>query len=588
MTKFIDWNSLDLKGKYSGQMKIKCPECNHQRTNKADRSLSVNLSAGFAKCHYCEALSFRDSLKKDTERKYTLPSQEWRNHTELSDKVVKYFEGRKIQQYVLKDLGITQELYYQPKHQKEINNIVFNYFEGETVVNKKYRSGDKGFTQSKDGKPIFYNINSAIGADSLYIVEGEFDALSLVQIGIKNVVSVPNGANDNDNYWINSEPYLKDVKKFYIAVDNDQKGNELAEKIAQRLGRYRCERVNFDGKDANEDLVSGVLEQTIKRTSRYPVGGTFTSSDLAEAMNQFYENGLPPTLTIKNPHFKRSNEIYKEMLGQLVVCTGIPSHGKSNFTEWRVLNYLLENDFKASFFSPEHQPMALHMTSFAEKIIGKSFFFEPRINKTEIDQFVKWADQRLYLTSPETGQTADWDWLIGKFTEQLFAYGVNIFVVDAFNKVLLGKNSNKKDAIDEVLTKLTNFAQINNVLLILVAHPTKMNKDGQAVKMPELYDVSGSSDFRNQTHCGYVVHRMFQDGDDWTVFKNLKTKYKFQGTIGDEVEFRWNPINGRYHDRFMQPQNENLLGQVSMGLKRNTNFDEVDFHNPVPKEEIPF
>lgn len=560
MRKFIDWSTLDLKGKHSGTMKIKCPECNSNRTNKADRSLSVNVSTGLAKCHYCEAISVRDK-QQETERKFTLPAQTWRNYTTLSDKMVKYCEGRKIQQFTLNEAGVTEELFYQPKSQKEVNNIVFNYFEGELLVNKKYRSGDKGFTQSKDGKPIFYNINSAIGSDELYIVEGEFDALALMQIGIKNVVSVPNGANDNDNYWINSESYLKDVKRFYIATDNDTKGNDLAEKIAQRLGRYRCERVNFTGKDANEDLISGVLEKSLKNTSRYPIGGTFTSMDLKDSMLDFYANGLPPTLEIKNPNFKRCNEIYREMLGQLVVCTGIPSHGKSNFTEWRVLNYLLENDFKASFFSPEHQPMALHMTSFAEKVIGKSYFFEPRITPEEIDQFTEWADQKIYLTSTEMGQTPDWDWLIAKFTEQLYAYGVNIFVVDAFNKVLLGKTNNKKDAIDEVLTRLTNFAQMNNVLLILVAHPTKMNKEGAAQKMPELYDVSGSSDFRNQTHCGYVVHRVFADGDDWTVFKNLKTKYKFQGTIGSEVEFRYHLPSGRYYDKFMKPQTENLLGE---------------------------
>jgi len=591
MRKFIDWQTLDLKGKFSGTIKIKCPECNSTRKNKSDRSLSVNVSSGVAKCHYCEALSFRDSIKKETERNYVLPVQTWANYTNLSAAMVKYCESRKIQQFTLNEMQITEEKFYQPKHNKEVNNIVFNYFEGETVVNKKYRSGDKGFTQSKEGKPIFYNINSAIGQESLYIVEGEFDVLALVQIGIKNVVSVPSGANDNDNYWINSEPYLKDVKKFYIAVDNDQKGNELAEKMAQRLGRYRCERINFDGKDANEDLISGVLEKTINNRSRYPVGGTFSAKDLADSLYEFHENGLPPTLLIKNPNFKRCNEIYKEMLGQLVVCTGIPSHGKSNFTEWRVLNYLLEGDLKASFFSPEHQPMGLHMSSFVEKVIGKNFFFDvdgvPKVNKAEIKQFIEWADQKLYLTSPENGQTADWDWLIAKFTEQLYTYGVNIFVVDAFNKVLLGKFGNKKDAIDEVLARLTNFAQANNVLLILVAHPTKMNKEGSAVKMPELYDVSGSEGFRSQTHCGYVVHRTFVDEDDWTVFKNLKTKYRFQGTIGAEVEFRWNQISGRYHDKFMKAQNENLLGSEAKSLfKRNLDFDNVI--NGDTNTEIPF
>ena len=73
------------------------------------------------------------------------------------------------------------------------------------MVNKKYRDAEKNFTLSKDGKPMFYNINNIIGKETAYIVEGEFDVLALYEIGIKNAISVPNGANDNDNYWINSE-----------------------------------------------------------------------------------------------------------------------------------------------------------------------------------------------------------------------------------------------------------------------------------------------------------------------------------------------------------------------------------------------
>ena len=75
-------------------------------------------------------------------------------------------------------------------------------------------------------------MNNAIGQKELYIVEGEIDVLSLYEIGIKNCISVPNGANDNDDVWANCEDYVSDVKKFYIATDNDQKGDDVAEKIS--------------------------------------------------------------------------------------------------------------------------------------------------------------------------------------------------------------------------------------------------------------------------------------------------------------------------------------------------------------------
>jgi twinkle protein len=559
------WSLLDTR-KHSGTEKLKCPICHDTRKNKQDKSLTVFHNSGTAKCfnNGCDALFFRDSIEKSiVKQNYTLPSQEWKNYTKLSDALVKFCESRKINQYTLKKFNVTEEKYFQPQHGKEVNNIVFNYFEGETVVNKKYRSGDKKFTQSKNGKPIFYNINSVIGSDEVYIVEGEWDVLALSEIGINNSISLPSGANDNDNYWINSEPYLKDVKKFYIATDNDDSGNAVAEKIAHRLGRYRCERVIFDGKDANDDLISGVLKNTIYKTQKYPVSGTFTSEDLIDKMMSLYDNGLPSCLEFKNESLKPLNSIFKLMLGHLVVSTGIPSHGKSNFTEWMVLNYIYDYDLKASFFSPEHQPLELHYSTFVQKIIGKNYFTEvqgtPRCSKTEIMRFHQWANQKLYLTSPDAGDYANWDWLFERFKEQMFTNGVNIFVVDAWNKVEHTGNRSERENISKTLSRLTQFAQQNNVLIILVAHPTKMKRlDSGIYEKPSLYDVSGSADFRNQTHDGFCIYRYFGD-DGYNTFTNLKTKYSFQGEISKELEFNYHAPSGRFYYRSGEPFTKSML-----------------------------
>jgi len=565
MANIFEWSKIDTN-KTSGTAKVKCPICTPTRSNKSDKSLYVRFDSGVAKCFHCEALSFRDDVKQETEKKnYTLPVQTWKNYTSLSDKIVKYFEQRKIQQFVLNEMEITEEKYFQPYWKKEVSNIVFNYFEGDVLVNKKYRGAKKSFTQSKNGKPILYNINCAIGAEEVFIVEGEIDALSLVQIGIKNVVSIPNGANDNDAYWINSEPYLKGVSKFFIATDKDEKGDIVSEKIAQRLGRYRCERIRFVGKDANEDLISGDLEKSIYNREKYPVSGTFTTEMLFPKMLELYDNGLPPTIKIKNDRFGTRRNHYQKMLGHLEVVTGIPSHGKSNFVEWEVLNIINENDYKASFFSPEHMPMELHQSTFAQKFIGKNYFYEiegtPRMSKMELTQYVEWANQKLYLTSPENGEFATWDFIFEKFKEQLFNFGINIFVVDAYNKVEHTGNKTERENISKVLSRLTTFAQANNVLIILVAHPTKMRKlDNGMYEIPTLYDVSGSADFRNQTHDGYVVYRNFVE--NYTMVRSLKLKYTFQGDIGAEEKYFYHKPSGRYYADGTEPQ-EMPLNYVS-------------------------
>ena len=557
MNNFIDWNTLNFK-KDSGKEKIRCPQCDSDRSDKTDKSLQINHNEGFGKCHYCEALTFRDE-KEYTQKEYNLPPQTWKNFTNISDGMVKWLENdRKIYQTSLVSLGITQENYYQPKKQKEVSNIVFNYFEGDKLVNKKYRSADKCFTQTVGGKPIFYNINSVIGQDEVYIVEGEFDVLALHTFGVTNAISVPNGANDNDEYWQNSERYLKDIRKFIIAVDNDQKGNLLKDKIAQRLGRYRCEYLEWQNKDANGDLIDGVIGETLKNRKRFPVSGTFKVSDIYERIMNLYDNGLPETISPKHYSFGNMKDIFTVMRGHLITGTGIPSHGKSNFTDWYVLNLINDYNLKGSWFSPEHSPMELYHTNLSEKVIGKSFWGKvrgkevPRITKNELDEYRDWADERIYLTDCVNGDFPTWDWLFDKFKEQMFSYGIDIFVIDAFNKVLLPKG-NKIDAINEVLTKLTSFAQTNNVMIFLVAHPTKMRKnDGSGIlEVPTLYDVSGSADFRNQTHDGFTVYRYWENEAtgqiNETEFFNMKTKFNFQGEIGGSVKFKYCEMNGRFY-----------------------------------------
>lgn len=563
------WDLIQ-SNKNNGTAKLKCPVCTPTRKNKTDRSLFVNFNNGTAKCFNdgCNALFFRDSIEKSiAQNNYTLPVQTWKNYTKLSDKLVKWCEEtRKIKQYTLNNFQITEEKFYQPATQKEENNIVFNYFEGDVLVNKKYRSGSKKFTQSKNGKPIFYNINSIIGQEECYIVEGEFDVLALYEIGIKNVISVPNGANDNDNYWLNSEKYLKDIKRFYIATDNDESGNNVAEKIAQRLGRWRCQRVLFFGKDANEDLINGDLEKSIYNVKKYPVSGTFSVSDLYDNILELYDKGLPDTLYPKQNWFGRLKENYSVMRGHLITGTGIPSHGKSNFTEWYVLNLLFDYNLKVSFFSPEHSPMALHQSTFIQKVTGRSFWKDydnlPRITKEEIAKYHDWANEKIYLTSPDNGEVANWDWLLDKFKEQMVNFGIDIFVIDAFNKVeLTGKDTLKE--ISRVLTKLTAFAQANNVIIFLIAHPTKMKKNEAGIyDTPSLYDVSGSADFRNQTHDGFCVYRYFANEsgqEDFTRIINLKTKFSFQGNIGEFEDFNYHIPSGRYYAKGTEAPTFNLI-----------------------------
>ena len=119
------------------------------------------------------------------------------------------------------------------------------------------------------------------------------------------------------------------------------------------------------------------------------------------------------------------------------------------------------------------------------------------------------------------------------------------------------------------------FAQMNNVIIFLVVHPTKMRKkENGDYEMPTLYDCSGSADFRNQTHDGFTVYRHFEEDLNNGIDKNdvdfvvQKVKMKFQGEMNGFERFRFDVVSGRYYSKDQNPptfvfdkENETLPNQ---------------------------
>jgi twinkle protein len=124
------------------------------------------------------------------------------------------------------------------------------------------------------------------------------------------------------------------------------------------------------------------------------------------------------------------------------------------------------------------------------------------------------------------------------------------------------------------------------VVVFLVAHPTKMKKDTKGLyEVPTLYDVSGSADFRNQTHDGFTIYRNFpNDGvGDYSTFYNLKTKFGFQGDIGAKVDIEYHEPTSRFYAKGLNPPMFDMTRPMSeqtlpplqrSALQPNTNFYE--------------
>ena len=97
----------------------------------------------------------------------------------------------------------------------------------------------------------------------------------------------------------------------------------------------------------------------------------------------------------------------------------------------------------------------------------------------------------------------------------------------------------------EYLTKIEVFAKKYDVLVFIVAHPTKMykDKDGQ-IEEPTMYNIKGGGEWYDASYHGILVHR---DYDAKTVkAKVLKVKFQNLGENGAEAHFTWEPKSGSY------------------------------------------
>ena len=537
-------HSLDV-GKPQGT----CPLCSADRQpkNQKAKCASYDWERGLGTCHNCDT-SFQlhtYQRKGASEKVYVRP--ETTVVPKVETKVEQWFETRGISARTLADLQVGEGTEWMPQTGKSENTIHFNYYMGDQLINIKYRDGRKNFKLYKGAEKIFYNINSIVGYDSCIIVEGEMDVLAMHEAGVKNVISVPNGATLNSNnldYLDNCIDYLEDKTEIILALDTDEPGQALKQEFIRRLGAEVCYLVDFDDcKDANEYLLkhgATELKNVIHACKQVPLEGVSTLHDIEDELKDFVKNGFKPGFQVGLPNF---DKIFSTYTGQFITVTGIPSSGKSDFVDQMVVGYNNNYGWKTAFASPENQPTYLH----AHKLMRKHWQDMPTPGDIGGQQWKKVTDHvnDNYFFIDMDRYTLES--VLRKGAELVKRKGIKCLVIDPFNKVrdVDCKTEDVNRYTMEYLTKIEIFAKKYDVLVFIVAHPTKMYKgnDGK-IEEPTMYNIKGGGEWYDASYHGILVHR---DYEAKTVkAKVLKVKFQNLGENGAEAHFRWEPRSGSF------------------------------------------
>jgi twinkle protein len=528
-----------------------CPLCSHDRKgeHKKSKCASYDWERGIGTCHNCnKSFQLHTYQRKGISQKNYVkpPAKEHAEEMQLSQQVIDWFDKRGISKETLYELQISEGPEFMPQTGKQENAIHFNYFLGGDLVNIKYRDARKNFKLYKGAEKVFYNINSIVGYEYCVIVEGEMDVLALHEAGVTNVISVPNGAtlhHNNLEYLDNCIDYFDDKEKIILAVDSDAAGQALQTELIRRLGSEVCYLASFeDCKDANEYLLKygkDKLSQRITQSRPVPLENVTTFKDIENDITDFVKNGFKPGFQVGLSNF---DDIFSTYTGQFITVTGVPSSGKSDFVDQMIVGYNSLYGWKTAYASPENQPTYLH----AHKLMRKTWGDMPTPEDIHTEKWNQIADHvngNYFFIDMEKYTLES---VLKKGAELVKRKGIKCLVIDPFNKVRAQDASGDVNVYTlEYLQKIEVFAKKYDVLVIVVAHPTKMYKDKDGkIEEPTMYNIKGGGEWYDASYHGLLVHRNYEEKT--VKVKVLKVKFQNLGENGAECHFKWEPRSGSF------------------------------------------
>lgn len=530
----LNEKGIRVKHTQVGNQKTKCPECQPPHDSR-DRPLSVNIKddgSAVWLCHHCD---FKGGTGETnyTPVKKTYVRPETPNDPTKPQTMYTYFAERCIH----KETVDAFDLYV------ENGWVAFPYLNKDNeVVNIKYRTRDKKFKQTPNAERSLFNYQNVHDREEVIFVEGEMDVLSLYEIGFTNATSLSDGApkeakfKDNDARFKALENCDLQATKIIIFTDNDQAGKALHDELLHRFGKDICWYVQIpsDCKDANDVLMkhgTEKLREVIESAVPYPVDGLYTVNQYQGSVIDLYNGNYVKPLEVGYPSL---DEIYKILKGTFHCITGIPNHGKSYFLDQMLIKISQQHDWRYAIFSPEHST-AMHIRRLVQMYNEKPFDLgdDNRMSTQELQRGMEWINNHFYFI--ETKDTVpSIDYILEVAKKSIYKYGVNAIVIDPYNEVSAVRSGNTREDehIRDFISKCKRFARVHDIVVWVVAHPTKLPKstDG-GYAPPTAYDISGASHWHNQSDCILTIHRDFDDNTTTVMTRKIREQDLY-GKIG--------------------------------------------------------
>ena len=552
--------------------RYRCPRCSdgRQQKHRKLKCLAVYPDEGWAYCHNCgnwfwTKAYYDKEIAPKRGRKNAADTEKAIDLSQLRDdypqELIDYFEqDRKLSIDLVRKMGIR----WIPRTidgQQEIM-IAYPTFDGAKCTNVHYRAlhKEKGFSQEAGCDPIPWNVNSVVGHDTMIITEGRMDALACIQAGYEAVISLGNGNKSRTDLFDGFRHTLfAQVKTVIIAVDNDEAGNAARDNLLKYFGAARCKvvrwttpsgspcrgRTDHDGapllqeglgevsaKDANEMLQKGGVEAVracIEAAEESSIAGYIPADEWASGVRNYYEQGgIPLGLTIDLEQLAALEKLEKGYFG---VTSGFPGSGKSTFTLFKCLSMAVEHSWRICLYSPEKFPYKLLFHELATMLIGRHLSPD-KVDEATFCEAIRFLREHFYII--DANRCKGIDDILETARQIGMRYQTDMTVIDPANWVdqTQAKGGDPLERANYVIGQVVDFAQTENQLTWMVAHPRKppLMKDGKAY-VPEMWDIAGTSDYANKATWVEIMERDFNQKR--TIIHIKKVRFGHLGTVGE-------------------------------------------------------
>lgn len=543
--------------------------------------------------------------------------------------VKKKFKKKPKKEAMTKDevVAFIKEIGYNSGNYRGIQDKYSQFYGHLTELDKKGNVIARYYPETEDGKVVGYKsrippkkfgyknrgrtgVNSELsgqikftsGGKYLLIVGGEedkaaaFEMLREAQIkrGQKEyepiaVVSPTTGEGSAYKQVAKQYDFCDQFDWIIIGMDNDEKGKESAEKVAEVLPQEKVKIATWSRKDPNTMLNESKQAQFLRdfyNAKEYVNTGVKSSAEIIDDVKDVL---VSDKITLPN-YMHRAETMMKRAFstnGRVVNILGSTSCGKSTHVNNMTYHWIFEEGLKPLIISLEMTAgeyavdlLSLHLKKnldwFESGMDAWDYLEREDVKEMYKDLFTDaYGEERFRIVDDRDGKISTLTKQIERGVKQ---YGCNIVIIDVLTDLL---RFLPMDEQEKHMAWQKNFVK-SGVSIVNVLHTRKPERDknGKLRKTTE-YDVLGSGTFVQSAHINLIINRDKMANDEIEKNSTYVDMPKCRrGRTGEAGVWYYEPTTRQVYDR-----EDYLQGKVGNDVEYGI---EDELPQDAPEPEVNF